>query len=187
MVWLNTLSTASRRKWSGHDSWRWGENRSDRSHTASCSLSQQLTCLMDGDFDVHGAVATLMSMCGRAVKVELPSDSDEKPSPFNYEGPPRDWLLLCQSLSCLVATCAICLSVWATAEWQVPSENMAHNVNARQACGLRKDCSCPSLFPTSSLTVKADMMALSSPKNLFADISSLCDTAERSWVNDGLR
>ena len=27
---------------------------------------------------------------------------------------------------------------------------MAHGVNARQACGLRGDCSRPSLFPTSS-------------------------------------
>lgn len=132
-------------------------------------------------------VGTLMSMCGLAVEVELPSDGDLKPSPFNYEGPPRDSLLLCQSLSCSVATCTICLSVWVTAEWQVPSENMAHNVNARQACGLRKDCSRPSLFPTSSVTAKADVMALSSTKNLLADISSFCHTAERSWVNDWLR
>lgn len=125
-------------------------------------------------------------MCGRAVEVELPSNGDEKPSPFNCEGPPRDSLLLCQSLSCSVSMCTICLSAWATAEWQVPSENMAHNVNARQARGLRKDCSCPSLFPTSSVTAKADVTALSSLKNLFADISSFCHTAEKltDWLND---
>lgn len=132
-------------------------------------------------------VGTLMSVCGLAVEVELPSDGDLKPSPFNYEGPPRDLLLLCQSLSCSVATCTICLSLWVTAEWQVPSENMAHNVNARQACGLRKDCSCPSLFPTSSVTAKADVMARSSPKNLLADISSFCHTAEKRWENDWRR
>ena len=131
-----------------------------------------------------GPIGTLMSMCGRAVEVELPSNGDEKPSPFNYEGPPRDSLLLCQSLSCTVSMCTICLSVWVTAEWRVPSENMAHNVNARQARGLRKDCSCPSLFPTSSVTAKADVTALSSLKNLFADISSFCHTAEGNWLTD---
>ncbi|KAI9520913.1 hypothetical protein NQZ68_013319 [Dissostichus eleginoides] len=78
---------------------------------------------MDRHFDVRpGPVGTLMSVCGRVVEVELPSNGDEKPSPFNCEGPPRDW----------------------------------------QARGLRKDCSCPSLFPTSSVTAKADMTALSS-------------------------
>lgn len=118
---------------------------------------------MDRHFDVRPApVGTLMSVCGRVVEVELPSNGDEKPSPFNCEGPPRDWLLLCQSLSCCVPMCTICLSVWATGEWRVPSENMAHNVNARQARGLKKDCSCPSLFPTSSVTAKADVTALSS-------------------------
>lgn len=142
---------------------------------------------MDSDFDVRpGPVGTLMSMCGHAVEVELPSNGDEKPSPFNYEGPPRDLLLLCQSLSCSVSMCTICLSIWATGEWRVPSENMAHNVNARQARRLRKECSCPSLFLTSSVTAKADVTALSSLENLFADITSFCHTAERSWLTEWL-
>lgn len=154
-----------------------------------CKLFSLIACDVFDGWQLwcsSGAVGTLMSTCGRAVEVELPSDGDEKASPFNYQGPPRDRLLLCQSLSCCVATCTICLSAWATAEWQVPSENMAHNVNARQACGLRKDCSCPSLFQTSSVTAKADVMALSSLKNLFADISPFCHPTERSWRNDWL-
>lgn len=103
---------------------------------------------------------------------------------FICERPPRDLLLLFQSLSCYASLCTICLSAWVTAEWQVPSENMAHNINARQACGLKGDCSCPSLFLTSSVTAKADVTALSSLKNLLADISSLCHTAERGWLTD---
>lgn len=106
--------------------------------------------------------------------------------PSTTGGPPRDWLLLCQSVSCSVSACTICLSVWVTAEWQVPSENMAHNVNARQARGLRKDCSCPSLFPISSVTPNTDVTALSSLKNLFADISAFCHTTQRRWLTDWL-
>lgn len=87
---------------------------------------------------------------GPAGAFVLRSTVMRNPHPSTTRGPPGYSWLLCQSLSCSVATCTICVPVWATADWQVPSENMAHGVNARQACGLRGVCSCPSLFPTSS-------------------------------------
>lgn len=135
-----------------------------------------------------GSAGTLMSTCGRPVEAELPGDGGKKTLTLQSQGDhPGIPLLLCQSLSCLVATCTICVSTWATAEWQLPSENMAHDVNARRACGLRKRRSWPSLFPPSSVTAEAGVMALSSPKNLFADIPSFCHTAKRRWQSDWRR
>lgn len=143
---------------------------------------------MDSDFDVRpGPLAPWCPCVAARLKLSCQATVMRNPHPSTA----RDHLgIRCYFASLFhvpVSMCTICLSIWVTAEWRVPSENMAHNVNARQACGLRKDCSCPSLFPTSSVTAKADVKALSSLKNLFADISSFCHTAERSWLTDWLR
>lgn len=99
-----------------HASWRSGENRSDLSHPASCSLSYHMTRLMDRDFDVRlGPVSTLMSMCGLAVEVELPSNGDEKPAPFNYEGPPRD----CCYFASLFHVRSLCAPSVCRFEWRL--------------------------------------------------------------------
>lgn len=139
---------------------------------------------MDGNFDVRpGPLAPWCPRVAAQSKSSCQATAMRKPHPSTT----RDHL----GIGCYFASLfhvawlrapSVCRA-WATAEWQVPSENMAHNVNARQACGLRKDCSCPSLFQTSSVTAKADVMALSSLKNLFADISPFCHPTERSWRN----
>lgn len=167
--------------------WRRGQNP-----PPSSNLLSFIPCdVFDGWrlWSVPGSAGTLMSTCGRpGWSRAARRRRREKHSLFNRERdhpgiPP----LLCQSLSCLVATCTICLSTWATAEWQVPSENVAHDANARRACGLGKRRSWPSLFPTSSVTAEAGVMALSSPKNLFADIPSFCHPPKRSWQSDWRR
>jgi len=143
---------------------------------------------MDGAFDLGRPSAPRCPRAAARFEVEPPKQRGRgSPSRPSTAGD-HLWdsgAILRQSLSCSVSTGTICLSVWATAEWQVPSENMAANVNARQARGLRGDCSCPSLFPTSSVTAKRQTLRPWAPrKNLLADISAFCHTAEREA--DGL-
>lgn len=111
--------------------------------------------------------APLMRVCGGRQHLDglLPGDGgDGTSSPSTPPGTTQGRLRVCAcvegrgaaatlpvSFMSRGCTRTICPSAWATADWQLPSENMARNVNARRACGLmvggRGDCSCPSLFP----------------------------------------